>query len=249
MNSTTRRRPSPALFVSVIALVAALVGTASALPGSNTVSKNDLKKSAVGGSEIAKNAVKSADVKDGKLKGRDLAEGSVGAAELADSEPFHRVGAPGEPVLSNGGEGDCVWGPPPVATAGFNPLSFYKDPLDVVQLAGAVQATDGPGGDGACDPVDPGEAEDAIAFTLPEGYRPENLSVAGTSDGPGLVVPDEGATISGQAIPGGSVLAVIGGSVLLDGGVFRAAGEGTAVIEASAPARVGSLEALGRTLD
>ena len=248
MNSLTRRRPSPALLVAVIALVAALAGSASALPGSNTVSKDDLKKSSVGGSEIAKSAVKSADVKDGKLKGRDLADGAVGAEELADSEPFHRVGDPGEPTLNNGGEGDCVWGAPPVSVTGFNPLSFYKDPLDVVQLAGAAAATDGPGGDGVCDPSDPGEAEDAIVFALPEGYRPENVSAVGASDGPGVVVPDEGTTINGQAIPAGSVLAVTGPSILLDGGIFRAAGSGTAPIAASAPARLGSFADLRRTL-
>ena len=248
MSSSTQRRPSPAFIVSVIALVVALAGTASALPGKNTVNKGDLKKNSVGGSEIVRDAIKSAEVKDGKLKGRDLGEGTVGATELADSEPFRRVGAPGEPPLSNGGEGDCVWGPSSVAVAGLNPISFYRDPLDVVHLAGAANATDGSGGDGVCDPTDPGEAEDALIFVLPEGYRPENVQFAGSGILSVLVIPDEGAVINGQAIEPGAVVALIGVGTVLDNGLFRAAGTGTSVIEASAPARLGSFEELRRAL-
>jgi hypothetical protein len=37
-------RPSPALIVALIALVAALAGSAVALPGKNKVDKNDIKK-------------------------------------------------------------------------------------------------------------------------------------------------------------------------------------------------------------
>jgi hypothetical protein len=41
------RRPSPARLVAAIALVAALGGSAVALPGKNNVDKNDLQKKVV----------------------------------------------------------------------------------------------------------------------------------------------------------------------------------------------------------
>jgi hypothetical protein len=226
------------LIVSVIALVAALAGTASALPGTDTVSKNDIKKNAVGGAQIVRDAVKSSDLADGKIKAQDL-EGS---------EAFHRVGAAGEPAFATGGEGDCVWGASAIALAGLNPVSFYRDPFDVVHLVGATNSSDAPGGDGVCDPADPGEAEDAIIFVLPAGYRPENLQFAGSGVVTSLVVPDEGAVINGQNIEPGAVLPLFGAGAVLDNGVFRAAGDGTGAIDASAPARLGSLESLRKAV-
>jgi hypothetical protein len=61
------RRPSPALIVAIVALLAALAGTAVALPGKNTVKSND----------IAKNAVRSSDVKNDSLKGKDIKESTL----------------------------------------------------------------------------------------------------------------------------------------------------------------------------
>jgi hypothetical protein len=72
------RRPSPALIVAIVALVAALAGTAVALPGKNSVKGND----------IAKNAVKSSDIANDKVKGVDVLESSLGqvpSAARADS--------------------------------------------------------------------------------------------------------------------------------------------------------------------
>jgi len=51
------RRPSPALIVSVVALVAALGGTAVGLPGSRNVDRNDLKRNTVGPNQLRANAV------------------------------------------------------------------------------------------------------------------------------------------------------------------------------------------------
>jgi hypothetical protein len=53
------------LFVSVIALVFAVGGVATALPGKKTIDKNDLKK----------NVVKSEHIKDGNVKYQDTAPG------------------------------------------------------------------------------------------------------------------------------------------------------------------------------
>jgi hypothetical protein len=51
------RRPSPAMVVAVIALVAALSGAAVALPGRNSVQSNDIKRHNVKLSDIARGAV------------------------------------------------------------------------------------------------------------------------------------------------------------------------------------------------
>jgi hypothetical protein len=51
------RRPSPAMVVAVIALVAALGGAAVALPGRNSVRSNDIKRHNVKLSDIARGAV------------------------------------------------------------------------------------------------------------------------------------------------------------------------------------------------
>ena len=51
------RRPSPAMVVAVIALVAALGGAAVALPGRNSVKSNDIKPHNVRLSDIARGAV------------------------------------------------------------------------------------------------------------------------------------------------------------------------------------------------
>lgn len=52
-----KKLPNPGVVIGVIALVAALGGTAIALPGSNKVGKNDIKKGSVNARNIAKDAV------------------------------------------------------------------------------------------------------------------------------------------------------------------------------------------------
>jgi hypothetical protein len=54
----TRTRPSPALIVAMVALVAAVSGTALALPGKNSVKSNDIAAGAVKGKDIANGAIK-----------------------------------------------------------------------------------------------------------------------------------------------------------------------------------------------
>src|SRR5436190_16883498 len=62
-----RRRPSPAMVVAIVALFAALTGTAAALHGHNTVRSDDIKNG----------QVKSADIGHGQVKTGDLAKGAV----------------------------------------------------------------------------------------------------------------------------------------------------------------------------
>mgnify|MGYP000338952522 CR=1 FL=1 len=66
-------KPSPAMVVAIIALIAATTGAAVALPGKNKVKPGD----------IAKNAVKSKQIKNGQVKSGDIANGAVGGAALA----------------------------------------------------------------------------------------------------------------------------------------------------------------------
>jgi len=224
------RRPSPALIVALIALVAALAGTAAALPGRNTIDKNDLKK----------NAVKSKNIKQGQVKSSDVADGTVAEADLKAAEAPHLVGAPGEPEFGDGGEGDCLWrnlvpGDTGGVESGIGPASFYKDPYGAVRLGGVAIEEDAPGGDGSCDPSDPGEGEDGVAFTLPAGYRPADVIYAATSGG-ALVASDAGGNFEGVAIAPGAVFALTGDAVIGDMISFRAATPAAAAASATGPA-------------
>ncbi len=79
MTRLFSRTPSPALVVAFIALLAALSGTAVALPGKGTVDSGDLKRGAVKRSDIARNAVNSAKVKNGSLLAADFKPGQLPA--------------------------------------------------------------------------------------------------------------------------------------------------------------------------
>jgi hypothetical protein len=212
-----KKRPSPALLVAVIALVAALAGTATALPGKKTIDKNDFKKGAVTKKAIKAGAVTTKAVKDG----------GIGAVDLTPDEPFHKVDAPGEPTFGDGGENDCIWSnTPPDPGASVNPAAFYMDKGGRVHLAGVVESNNGPGGDGACDATT--ESDDARVFTLPPAYRPENVEFSTFGTLAVLVVGDEDAVVVGGPAESGSVLIVASGPSLasLDGISFRAAGPG-----------------------
>ncbi len=68
----SKRRPSPALIISIIALIAALSGTAYAALGKNSVGSRQLKSKSVTTGKIANNAVTSAKVAKETLTGDDI---------------------------------------------------------------------------------------------------------------------------------------------------------------------------------
>lgn len=68
----SNRRPSPALIISIIALIAALSGTAYAALGKNSVGSRQLKSKSVTTGKIANNAVTSAKVAKETLTGDDI---------------------------------------------------------------------------------------------------------------------------------------------------------------------------------
>lgn len=147
MRQIRASRPSPAIIVAILALVAALAGSAIAGPHANT--------SAVTKSKLKKIATKQADKQiDERAPGLSVAnanalEGKPASAfASSESEPYHEVGSPGEPGFQNG------WAN---VDSGFSTAAFYKDPLGVVHLKGDI--------DNATD-------DNTAAFTLPPGYRP-----------------------------------------------------------------------------
>jgi hypothetical protein len=95
MRRLYARRPTPAMAVAFIALLAALSGTAVALPGTNTVDSGDIKRgavkrsdigrNAVNGSKIASGAVRSSDVGNDSLTGTDVNESTLGEVPSAST--------------------------------------------------------------------------------------------------------------------------------------------------------------------
>jgi hypothetical protein len=68
--------------VAFVALLAALSGTAIALPGTNSVDSGDIKNGQVKTKDIGKNAVTGKKVKNGSLTGSDVKDNSLTGADL-----------------------------------------------------------------------------------------------------------------------------------------------------------------------
>jgi hypothetical protein len=85
MTKHLHRRPSPAMVVSIVALIVALGGTgyAAVVLPANSVGSKQLKKNAVSGKKIKKNAVTGAKVKNNSIKGADILESSLGKVPSA----------------------------------------------------------------------------------------------------------------------------------------------------------------------
>ena len=103
---TPSHRPSPALIVAIIALIAALAGGAVALPGKNKVDKNDIKRNAVKGKQVKDNALTGADVDESTL-GQVPSAARAGTAAALDG--LTRI--PPTSIADNAGE-------TPLATVG-----------------------------------------------------------------------------------------------------------------------------------
>lgn len=82
MKGRIRRLPSPSMAVAFIALLAALGGTAVALPGRNTVTADDIKKGAATTSEIRNNTVRTQDIRNGTIRGKDVRNNSLTGADI-----------------------------------------------------------------------------------------------------------------------------------------------------------------------
>jgi hypothetical protein len=104
-------RPSPAMVVAVIALIAALSGSAYAALGKNSVGTKQLKARAVTSGKIANNAVTSAKVAKNSLTGADINVGALGTVPTATNADSagnagtvggHAASCPGGTVLIRG---------------------------------------------------------------------------------------------------------------------------------------------------
>ncbi len=85
MNWLPRRRPSPALIISLIALFVALGGTGYAAVhlGKNTVGTRQLKKNAVTSAKVKNGSLTGADIRAGSIKGTSLNLGALGTVPAA----------------------------------------------------------------------------------------------------------------------------------------------------------------------
>lgn len=204
--SRLRPKLTYANVVATLALFVA-VGGASAFAasqlGKNSVGPKQLKKNAVTTAKVKKEAITAAKVKKGTLTGVQINLSTLGtvpnaqnaqtASDLAPSEPWHEVGAPGEPAFQFG------WhNAPPSERA--HTVAFYKDRGGLVHLRGVA--------------ID-GLYEEPI-FALPPGYRPtKNLTMAVASEqgkattlsvlgpeeaAPGTMYPYEGKWVSLEGI-------------------------------------------------
>jgi hypothetical protein len=169
LMNALRDKLSYANVVSTLCLVLLLGGGAAYAAshlGKNSVGPKQLKKNAVTTAKIKNEAVTAAKVKKGTLTGTQINASTVGTvptathAQTANSadtagiangvaapEPFHEVGALGEPQFQNGCSNNA---------AGNATVAFLKDREGFVHLKG----------DYICG------AAGKVAFQLPAGYRP-----------------------------------------------------------------------------
>jgi len=154
-------RPSPALVVAVIALVAALSGTAFAALGKNSVGSRQLKAKSVTGGKIANNAVTGAKVANGSLSGSDIniaalgtvpSAGSAANAANADTVGGHSASCPSGTVLIRGicfdaGASDVVSGVQAAADACAAKGGYLPTPLQLYSTRNVINLGTGVGND------------------------------------------------------------------------------------------------------
>jgi hypothetical protein len=82
MRRFVSRRPSPAMAIAFVALLAALSGTAIALPGANTVDGGDIRTGAVKSKDIENGAVETRDIKNNDVRSRDVRNSTLRGADV-----------------------------------------------------------------------------------------------------------------------------------------------------------------------
>jgi hypothetical protein len=85
MRERISRRPSPAMGVAFLALLAALSGSAIALPGTATVDSGDLRNNSVRSKDVRNNNLRGTDVRSGTLRGTDVANDSLTGLDVNES--------------------------------------------------------------------------------------------------------------------------------------------------------------------
>lgn len=220
MKAIISRRPSPALVISILALVVAMAGTSYAalkLP-KNSVGTKQLKKNAVATAKIKKNAVTTAKIKKKAITGAKVNFAKLGtvpsattattastatvANSLSPLEAPHFVGDSGQPGFENGASNF-----PGAEGINFGRASFYKDHEGIVHLEGVVATGSG-----------------SVIFTLPSGFRPPSGTVRlfniGEESYP-VYIFGSNSNVAGTDVSG-KVLALDPEAAVLDGITFRA---------------------------
>lgn len=82
MRSISRR--SPGVLLATGALVLSMGGTAFALPGKNSVDKNDIRSAAVNSSDVANGTLKGVDLAFGSVSSDKIGDGAVNSLKLLD---------------------------------------------------------------------------------------------------------------------------------------------------------------------
>ncbi len=131
MNAGTKRRPSPAMIVALIALFVALGGTAMAglarphhkrAPAKNSIGTRQLKSKAVTTGKLANNAVNSRKVANHSLNGSDIDLNALGTVP----EAAHAASASSADAVSGHGA-SC-----PAATSLIRGVCFDSSPNSAV---------------------------------------------------------------------------------------------------------------------
>ena len=182
------RRPSPALIVSVIALVAALTGTAVGLPGKKNIDRNDLRK----------NVVALKHLRNGAVGIKELRANSVGNSEsrLFKSSGLVKTSAAGSQAAA-----------PRLTLLQRGPLVIYgKCFVDAANIRAEIYLrTTAPGAllDSDGDDEDGGGAEPLDGYVNPgEDEEQHEITTAVTGAAPDA----DGDSEQFSAVRGGTVL-------------------------------------------
>jgi hypothetical protein len=187
-SHTRTRRPSAALVVAIVALVAALTGSAIALPGKNTVDKNDIQKNAVKTKTIKAGAVTEPKLADGAVSSAKIADAAVTTAKIADA-------AVSSAKLANASVSSAK-----IADAAVDSAKVENDSLTGADLAPGVISVVAYGRVNNPDPGSPSLGAGGVGFTgVSGGNADQGRTTVSVSAG---VLPNGGlATCSVQATP------------------------------------------------
>ena len=182
MRKFLASRPSPAMAVAFVALLAALSGTAIALPGKNTVDSGDIKNGQVKGKDIRGNAVTGAKVKADSLTGSDINESTLGQVPSANSANSATTAGSANTANSatTAGSADSVGGvtfrsfrfAPQVATPSTEIFNFGGLVLNASCSAGAIL-------DFTATTTETDAQLDSYTVSPPTGSTPQNLAFDG----------------------------------------------------------------------
>jgi hypothetical protein len=153
------KRPSPAIAVSVVALIVTLTGTAYAALAPHSVSSRQLKPRAVTNKKFADSAVTGQQVAKNTLVGKDFnlsnfetVPAATSAASAANTNLVngHSASCPGGTILVRGSCYDSaplgpVLGVKGAADACAARGGFLPSPTDALALRGAISLGDGTG--------------------------------------------------------------------------------------------------------